>query len=80
MLKTIEQVKQELEFFGMTISEWAEKHEYPYHTVRHVLSGQSKFTRGQAHEIAVLLGLKKGVINYRIEKEGSDNMQKILGK
>lgn len=80
MLKTIEEVKQELEYFGMTISEWAEKYDYPYHTVRHVLSGKSKFTRGQAHEVAVLLGLKKGVIKHRITNKADNEMKKIIHK
>lgn len=63
MLKSINEVKAEFRYQGITIAQWAREHDYPYHTVQHVLSGKSKFTHGKAHEIAILLGLKLGVIN-----------------
>lgn len=63
MIKSIEEVKAEFSYKGITVAQWAKEHSYPYHTVRHVLSGKSKFTHGKAHEIAVLLQLKIGVIN-----------------
>ena len=62
MLKSVDQVKAEFNYKGITMSQWAREHNYPYYIVQHVLSGQSKFTHGKAHEIAVLLGLKEGVI------------------
>jgi len=63
MLKSIDEVKAEFNYQGITISQWAREHNFPYHTVQHVLSGKSKYSHGQAHEIAVLLKLKKGVIS-----------------
>ncbi|MBI0095229.1 MULTISPECIES: DNA-binding protein [Gilliamella] len=60
--KTIEQIKKEFLFSGMTISQWSKVHGYPYHSVQQVLSGKSNCSRGKTHEIAVLLGLKEGEI------------------
>lgn len=62
MLKSIDEVKAEFNYRGTTMSQWAREHNYPYYIVQHVLSGKSKFTHGKAHEIAVLLGLKEGII------------------
>ena len=68
--------KQKLEevragFFarGETIKEWSEKRGFPYHIVRSVISGQRRCARGEAHKIAVELGLKKGV---HLVQNGSD--------
>lgn len=62
MLKSVNQVKAELNYKGITMSQWAREHNYPYYIVQYVLSGKSKFNHGKAHEIAVLLGLKEGAI------------------
>lgn len=62
MLKSIDEVKAEFRYQGITIAQWARDHNYSYHTVQNVLSGKSKFTHGKAHEIAVLLQLKSGCI------------------
>jgi gp16 family phage-associated protein len=44
---------------GLTVKEWAEKNGYPLHSVRAVLYGRNKGNYGQAHKIAVALGLKE---------------------
>ncbi len=64
--KTIDDVKKEFLFSGITIAQWAKKHGYSYHQVQNVLSGRSQNSRGKSHEIAILLGIKEGVImkNY----------------
>ena len=45
---------------GMTILEWAKKNDFDVNLVYGVLSGRSRATRGESHEIAIALGLKKG--------------------
>ena len=62
MIRTPDEVRQEFLFTGTSISEWAKKNGYSYHLVQQVLSGRSRNLRGKSHEIAVLLGLKEGVI------------------
>ncbi|TNH04501.1 DNA-binding protein [Testudinibacter sp. TR-2022] len=57
--KTPEQVKQEFENRGETLSDWASEHGYDRNYVYRVLSGSIRARRGVGHEIAVKLGLKK---------------------
>lgn len=60
MMKTPEQAKQNLRSQGITVAEFAKTHDFPAHAVYKVLNGQYKAHYGQAHDIAVALGLKKG--------------------
>lgn len=60
--KSREQVKAELARTGTTICGWAEKHGFTVSTVRHVMSGKSLNQYGDSHKIAVLLGMKDGII------------------
>jgi len=53
-----ETVKAGLRAQGRTIAEWAAEHGYPAIEVYKVLNGFYKCHRGQAHQIAVDLGLK----------------------
>ena len=43
---------------GVSVSEWADHHGFRRESVYAVLSGRSKGRRGEAHRIAVALGLK----------------------
>ena len=43
---------------GQTITEWADAHGYPRNKVYQVLGGQLRAKWGEAHRIAVDLGLK----------------------
>lgn len=56
--KTAIEVKADLQAQGKSIPEWAEAHGFPVRAVRAVLYGHNKGYRGQAHKIAVDLGLK----------------------
>ncbi|WP_026601662.1 hypothetical protein [Methylomonas sp. 11b] len=56
--KTIEQFMAELEARGETVVEWAEKHEFPAWAVYRLTAGLNKGKRGQAHRIAVAMGIK----------------------
>lgn len=60
------EVKAEFRRTGKSISGWARAHGYSAPLVFEVLRGRLKGKRGKAHEVAVLLGLKDGVI----EREG----------
>ncbi len=61
-MKTTEQVKAELVSSGISIAAWARAHGFSQIAVHRVMSGKSKARRGNAHKIAVLLGLKSGTI------------------
>lgn len=47
---------------GETVQAWAVRHNVSASTVYEVLAGRKKCRRGDAHRVAVLLGLKAGVI------------------
>ena len=53
-----EEVKAAFKEAGITITAWAEEHDYPRKAVYRLLNGVDKGNFGQAHEIAVKLGLK----------------------
>lgn len=61
-MKTAEQVKSEMARRGETASGWAKRHGVSAETVRGVLLGRIKGRNGEAHRVAVLLGIKEGVI------------------
>lgn len=61
-LKTREQVLQEFDQRGESISSWARAHGLPRQIVCDLLHGRVKGRRGKAHAAAVLLGLKQGVL------------------
>lgn len=55
---TADQVKHQFRQRGETFTDWAKRHGYKRSAVYRVLNGQEKGFYGQAHEIAVKLGLK----------------------
>lgn len=59
-LKTPDQVRQEFFNRGETFASWAKKHGFKSNRVAQVLNGQTKAKWGEAHKIAVALGLKHG--------------------
>lgn len=58
MSKTAKQIKEEFQQNGKSFAEWAREKGYPLGSVRAVLYGHNKGYRGQAHKIAVELGMK----------------------
>lgn len=58
-MKTPDQVKEEFKKQGITTVQWAKDHGFPLYAVYRVLCGINKCHRGQAHEIAVALGIKE---------------------
>ena len=55
---TPEQVKQRFKQRGINVTKWAEEHGFKRNAVYRVLNGFDKAHYGQAHDIAVALGLK----------------------
>lgn len=61
-IKTGAEVRAEFSRRGLSISAWARSHGYSAQLVYQVLAGRRGCVRGQCHEIAVRLGLKRGLI------------------
>ena len=55
---TPQQVKQQLQAQGKTLTQWAAENGYQRSAVYRVMGGFDKAHYGRAHEIAVKLGLK----------------------
>jgi gp16 family phage-associated protein len=60
-LKTREQVRQQFNRVGMSVAQWSRQHHVSQSLTYQVLSGKKKGLRGEAHRIAVLLGIKDGI-------------------
>ncbi|ARR54769.1 hypothetical protein HY78_15660 [Rhizorhabdus wittichii DC-6] len=61
-LLQVEEVRDRLARIGKTAVDVAGELDVPVPVVRGVLSGKLKGARGDAHKVAVTLGLKDGVI------------------
>jgi gp16 family phage-associated protein len=61
-LRTAEDARADLQAKGISITQWAIANKFSPNLVFEVLGGRKKCVRGQAHEIAVKLGLKDGEI------------------
>ncbi len=70
-VKTAAEVRADFAHKGWSISAWAHEHGYSKSLVFEVLRGRIRGTFGKSHEIAVLLGLKKGVIERRDRKDAA---------
>ncbi|MAN51194.1 MULTISPECIES: DNA-binding protein [unclassified Marinimicrobium] len=61
-VRTREEAREALKESGISITQWALSNGFSPNLVFEVLSGRKKAIRGQAHRIAVKLGIKKGTI------------------
>jgi gp16 family phage-associated protein len=61
-MKTTEEVRVDMARRGVTAAGWARKNGVSPETVRGILLGRIKGRSGEAHKVAVLLGLKDGEI------------------
>lgn len=61
-IRTAEEVREAFRDSGISITQWAISNGFSPNLVFEVLSGRKKAIRGQAHQIAVKLGLKEGHI------------------
>lgn len=65
-VKTLKQVKEEFLRSGMTVRAWSLKNRVSASLVYEVFRGRACH-RGESHKIAVLLGIKDGVIEEQCE-------------
>jgi len=61
-VRGVDEVRHEFEVRGLSIAAWARTHGYSSQLVYQILSGRTRCLRGQSHQIAVHLGLKRGLI------------------
>ena len=61
-IRTAAQAKAWLEHQGKSVQEFAREHGIVPATTYQVLAGRKKGKRGEAHKVAVLLGMKDGII------------------
>ena len=75
-IRTAAQAKAWLEYQGKSVQEFAREHGVDPATTYHVLAGRKKGKRGEAHKVAVLLGMKDGIIasqaTHSVEAEGDE--------
>lgn len=64
-LRTSQEARDWLSYMGITIAQWARDHKFSEPLVREILAGRKKCLRGQSHNIAVALGMKRGVPTTR---------------
>jgi gp16 family phage-associated protein len=60
-LRTAAQAKAWLEQQGKSVQEFARENDVDPATTYQILSGRKKGRRGEAHKVAVLLGMKIGI-------------------
>ncbi|MHC3433678.1 DNA-binding protein [Delftia lacustris] len=64
-LRTAAEARAWLDYQGITISQWSRENNVHHGLVREILAGRKKCLRGMSHNIAVLLGMKDGVLTDR---------------
>lgn len=71
-IRTAAQAKAWLEHQGKSVQQFAREHGVDPATTYQVLAGRKKGRRGEAHKVAVLLGMKDGVILADTEPQGQE--------
>jgi len=66
MIRTAEEVLKEFRLRGISINGWAQRNGFNPTLVYRVLRSKKIPTRGQSHRIAVMLGLKEGLLDQEI--------------
>lgn len=61
-LRTHDEARAEFKRMGVSVTAWALANGFSTNLVFEVLAGRKKCIRGQAHKVAVKLGLKEGTI------------------
>lgn len=61
-LKTREQARNEFRRTGTSIRAWCRANGFSVPNTYQVLSGRNTGERGEAHRIAVMLGIKDGIV------------------
>ncbi|SEI62234.1 DNA-binding protein [Pseudomonas sp. NFR16] len=65
-IRTAAQAKAWLDQQGKSVQEFARENKVDPATTYQILSGRKKGRRGEAHKVAVLLGMKIGVIPSKV--------------
>lgn len=78
-LRTPAEARALLEYQGISIAQWARENHMNQSLVREVLKGRKKCLRGMSHNIAVLLGMKDGVITSRPARVAPANEHASVG-
>ena len=76
-IRTAAQAKAWLEHQGKSVQEFAREHGVDPATTYQVLAGRKKGKRGEAHKVAVLLGMKDGIIpspTHQPSEDASDEL------
>lgn len=60
-IKSREQVRKQFNRVGLSVAQWSRTHGVSQSLTYQVLRGDKKGVRGEAHRIAVLLGIKDGI-------------------
>ena len=66
-LRSLEDVERELDRKGISKADWAREHGIKPGVLYEIFSRRSSCRRGEDHRAAVLLGLKEGVIEERVQ-------------
>jgi gp16 family phage-associated protein len=66
-IRTAAQARAWLDRQGKSVQQFAREHGVDAATTYQVLSGRKKGRRGEAHKVAVLLGMKDGIIPAEAE-------------
>ena len=69
-LRTIDEVQKDFDERGLSVRAWALAAGVDPAVAAHVVKGRLKGRIGESHRVAVLLGLKRGVIEPKV-KEGA---------
>ena len=64
-LRTPEEAKDWLSHQGISAADFCRQHGLPTSLVYEILNGRKRCLRGMSHNIAVLLGMKAGVLTTR---------------
>lgn len=76
ILKTPAEARAEFAHKGLSIAAWARAHGVGRSLVYEVLAGRKKCIRGDAHKVAVLLGMKRGEIVEQLAPQRLHNSGK----
>lgn len=80
-LRTAAEARADLQAMGISITQWSIANKFSPNLVFEVLGGRKKCVRGQAHEIAIKLGLKDGEIctdpARALERRESNNRRHV---
>lgn len=64
-LRTPAEAKAWLQYQGISVAQWCRENNFHQSLVYEILNNRKKCHRGMSHNIAVLLGMKAGVVTTR---------------